>query len=390
MFDPVRRTILIVEDEQDIQDNIVYMCGIVQNLLRQQGLFVDLHLLRARTLDEANQIIDQNKNDIDLITIDIALKKEEKDLTDDQLANLTPGGLQVLQRFVDSGTMSIIYSGEKTQTYIQDAYVHYGVLRFIRKSKEDEVLFPTIKTALWYLTAIDSIMLPLEDLDRRDIQRAEQAWQHTVNSATEASIRISYLPYQLDARIAQVRAMYLHPDTDLPSGEWTQAKLRKHIIAPAEEWKSRSSTTEQSSLSGSSDWMLIRCKMEGFHAFISEYASQKPALLQLFANAIGAAVSEDFADKVVFVGHLDRDFLQDEPYLIIILRTNDSAIFDGLTKMISQHFAQASSKVLPSHEVHERFDPSKYTFSLQFKHWSSDEDNEFYDLHSTLDIVNRS
>src|SRR5690606_5078425 len=103
----------------------------------------------------------------------------------------------------------------------------------------------------------------------------------------------------------------------------------------------------------SSEWMLIRCKMEGFHAFISEYASQKPALLQLFANAIEAAVNEDFADKVVFVGHLDRDFLQDEPYLIILLRTNDSTVFDGLSKAITQHFTQASSKVLPSHEVHE-------------------------------------
>ena len=390
MFDPVRRTILIVEDEQDIQDNIASMCTIVQSLLRQQSLFVDLRLLKARTLEEANQIIDQHKNDIDLITIDIALKREEKDLTDDQLTNLTPGGLQVLQRFVDSGTLSIIYSGEKTQTYIQDAYVRYGVLRFIRKSKEDEVLFPTLKTALWYLTAIDSIMLPLEDLDRRDIQRAEQAWQHTVESAAEASIRVSYLPYQLDARIVQVRAMYLHPDTDLPTGEWTQAKLRKHIIAPAEDWKPKTPQSTDFETTASTDWMLIRCKMEGFHAFVSEYASQKPALLQLFANAIEAAVDEDFADKVIFVGHLDRDFLQDEPYLIILLRTNDSTVFDGLSKSIAQHFSQASSKVLPSHEVHERFDPSKYTFSLQFKKWSSGDDNEFYDLHSTLDIVNRS
>lgn len=388
VFEPVQRTVLVLEDDPMFQKILVTNCKIATRRLKTENLIINLTILRAESLSQAIQIIEEYDHTIDIISVDVALKHSDKDLSEDKLFERdTPvGGLALLETFKDAPhTLSLVVSGEKQQMYPIEAYQKYGVLNYIVKSMpdQDEVYIRSIQTALWYLTSHDSISLSLEQLEQRDLELAQLAWEKTLENAQYAKIRTNQLPQQLDTLIQEYRTKYIHEDTNLPIGDWSHAKLRRFIVQGA-SWIEHEPPLEPEL----PHWTILRCGLQGYSHFVINYSSQKQPILTIFAQSI-KNVAQAYDEHIVFIGQTDRDLTQLEPYIFIILNTTDKWLISEISQKINKTFSQASPQVLPSSQLHENIDPSKYNFVLQFKTWNNEAEHDFADLHAVLDVLNR-
>ncbi len=385
VFDPVPRTILILEDDKMILRLLVEHARRVGRHIRSAGLPVDLTILSAQTLSQALQRIEEYERPIDIVSVDIEL--DNKGLSVQQMLdrNKPTGGFALLEKYKDAPqTIGLVYSGKNEGMYSKKSFQQYGVLNHIFKSENNaEVQFEnTIETALWYLTAYDSISLPLEDLEIRDIQRAEEAWENTLAAAEKAGIYERDLPETLDIKIQEFRNSHIHPDTEMPVEAWTQAKLRRFIVSTP-DWVEH----EPPVIPELPQWTIIRCLLSGYGKLTNQFASQKQPLMHIFGHTLSNTL-HDFHENLVFKGHIDRDFMQGDPFLIFILNTIDETLVATIKESSTNAFTQSSSTVLPG-EQHQDFEAGNYPLELIFKIWTSDEDHDFSDLHAVIDELSR-
>jgi hypothetical protein len=331
-------------------------------------------------LQQALNILAEEDGHVDILSVDVNLGGS--------LGNQDEaiGGFGILERFKNKpNTLSIVVSGEQEMTYPLEAFQTYGVLNYIFKAApdKDDVYIRSVQTALWYLTALDCIGLELATLERLDLERAEVAWNKTIETAQTAKIRVNLLPQQLNTVIQEHRSKYVHPDTELPVGEWSYAKLRRFVIQ-SPKW----TVHEPPLLPEVPEWTILRCRLHGYNTFIAKFGSQKQALMKIFSHSVTSVISEH-AEQVIFSGHLDRDLFQGEPHILVIFKTIDSALIERITQKMQTLLAQDVSKVFPSNLLRRDIKPGDFHMVLRFKTWTSAENPDFSDLHATLDELNR-
>jgi hypothetical protein len=380
VFDPVQRTILILEDDRFFQDILTEHSKLAVRRLKADNLIVQLKILRADNLQQALQILAEEDGHVDILSVDVNLGGTIS--SQDEVV----GGFGILEKFKNKpDTLSIVVSGENQMAYPLEAFQTYGVLNYIFKAAPDmdDIYIRSVQTALWYLTTLDCISMPLDKLERLDLERAEVAWNKTIETAQTAKIRVNLLPQQLSNLIQEHRSKYVHPDTELPVDEWSYAKLRRFVIQ-SPRWMEH----EPPLVPEIPEWTILRCRLHGYDSFITRFSSQKQALMRIFSHAITSVTSENQA-QIIFVGHLDRDLFQSEPQVLVIFKTIDSNLIERLTQKMQTLLAQDVSKVFPSNLLRRDINPGDYQMTLGFKTWTSAENHDFSDLHATLDELNR-
>jgi|GEM_PF-3996303 len=385
VFEPAARSILILEDDNLILRVLVELARRVGRNLRKEGLPVDLTILSAQTLDQAYQILEEYDKHIDILSVDVNLNHDVESKKTVTSMDTPIGGFGLLEKYKDDPqTLTIVYSGETQPLYAKKAFQTYNALNYIfkREPDADDQFSHTIEAGLWYLTTSEALSLPLDQLERRDLERAEVAWAKTAEVAENAGIYIKDFPEALDEKIKEYRIQYIHPDTDLPVDDWTQAKLRRYLVNTP-EWIEHEPPIEPEL----KEWTVIRCRLKGYGHFTNQFASQKQALMHIFGRSVTNS-TQDYIENLIFTGQIDREFMQGDPFIIMILNTVSPRIVAGISDAIDANFNQASVTVFPGEQIHN-LDPADYPLVLEYKTWTSDENHDFSDLHAVIDELSR-
>lgn len=386
VFEPVAKTILILEDDVMVLRILVELTRRVGRNLRKEGLPIDLTILSAQNLNQANQIIEEYQKHIDILSVDVNLNHDIESTKTVTSMDKPIGGFGLLEKYKDDPqTLTIVYSGETQPLYAKKAFQTYNALNYIfkREPDADNQFSHTIEAGLWYLTTYESLSLPLDQLELRDIQQAEVAWKNVLEVAEKAGIYIRDFPQALDEKIKEYRSRYIHPDTGLPVDDWTQAKLRRYLVNTP-EWIEHEPPINPEL----KKWTVIRCHMTGYGTFTNQFASQKQPLMHIFGRSV-SNTTQDYLENIVFIGQIDREFMQGDPFIIMILNTVSPRIVAAISDAIENTFKQASINVFPSDQIHS-LNPDDYPLSLSYKTWTVDENHDFSDLHAVIDELSRS
>ena len=148
-----KRTLLIVEDDRELNEQSRDLCRMALDELALEGLSIIDTIQQAFDYESAKQFLLKAAVPIDFVSFDLALTREEENLTGDT-GRL--GGIRLLRqlRGSDHHPISIILSGEPRQPYPLDILQSYGVLNFYQKEYLDiEQYISAVKAAMWCLQA---------------------------------------------------------------------------------------------------------------------------------------------------------------------------------------------------------------------------------------------
>ncbi|HXV43001.1 MAG TPA: response regulator, partial [Anaerolineae bacterium] len=213
------RTLLVVEDDQTLNTIYKYYCEEALKELPFAGV-----IKQAFSYDQAKDILDTQA--IDLISVDIALSKEEEDKTDQERSLSEASGIALLRELQarEKHPLFIVVSGETLQSYVIDAYRTYGALAFYQKARlNDEEYKHAIKAGLFFLAATEAMAQPETEMD---LEAAQASWQQALAAAQVADIRAHDFPEDLGKSIALMYSKQTDPVTGLPNSHWTEAKFR--------------------------------------------------------------------------------------------------------------------------------------------------------------------
>jgi DNA-binding NarL/FixJ family response regulator len=349
------RTLLIVEDDQTLNAIYKHYCEEALKELPFAGV-----VKQAFSYEQAKDILDTQA--IDLISVDIALSKEEEDKTDQERSLSEAGGIALLRELQarEKHPLFIVVSGETLQSYVIDAYRTYGVLAFYQKARlNDEEYKHAIKAALFFLAATETMAQPETEMD---LEAAQASWQQALAAAQVADIRAHDFPEDLGKSIALMYSKQTDAVTGLPNSHWTEAKFRGKII-------------------GQQEWALIRVTIKGFNKFVTTYASQEEPIL-FFVGRLLKSVRDEFDDQRLFIGHLGHYEYSSEPSFVILLNPKSTPHLHKMAHWLEDKFSRTGSG--PFMPQFGQVDQPELTFSLEAKTMTGAEYN-FHDLHELLD-----
>jgi len=143
------RTLLIVEDQDDISAQLAVACQHVLQALssklptRPTGV-----VKQAKNYQQAKTILKEQP--IDFISIDIALSKQEEGLQANDLARKAPGGMALLRGLqeIERPPIAVMVSGETQPDYFIKSLGKYGALAFYRKPISFNEYMSAVRAAL--------------------------------------------------------------------------------------------------------------------------------------------------------------------------------------------------------------------------------------------------
>jgi CheY-like chemotaxis protein len=190
-------TILILDDDPDINAQHQLLCRWALRELRTEGLALDDgadNITSAYTLAAAQTVIDTGR--VDCVLMDIALGSHEEGRSEAERRLLgDPGGIQLLRHIhqLPRQPLMLVISGEKLPSYYVDALSRYGVLAFYPKDDPNlpEKIRQAVKAVLWYRAA----------LAHTDRQLQLQAWENALRAGHVAGIEPGRFPQQLGAQV---------------------------------------------------------------------------------------------------------------------------------------------------------------------------------------------
>ncbi len=265
-----KRTILIVEDDKDLNEQYRMFCQLALASLPELSIVNTYEIRPAYSFEEA---IDMLRTDtVDFISVDLALDRREGGLKDkDRIAGNEPGGMRLLKQIHQQARQPIVVvvSGETLLSYARDALQNYDALAYFQKGQpgfEEDYLY-TVQSALTFMEGerlLDRVEASLADPGAFD--RAENFWRITKELAAHANLSERHFPENLDARISGIRARY-YPGTPIPGETWTKDYLRKNIFR-------------------TNRWVLFQASIGNFETFAAGQASQVAPLLTFLADLI--------------------------------------------------------------------------------------------------------
>ena len=317
-----KRTLLIIEDDQELSRDYKLFCKMALRELAAEGLVIesiDNAVKQAYTYAEAAAIL--RDSSIDFISVDLALGEGEKRQTEaERTEQGDPGGMVLLKELQrnEKRPISVIVSGEKLQSYAIDAYRQYGVLAFYQKDTLDPEQYKSaIKVAILSLEVMQLIASPQTELD---IETAEKRWQRILEMSNSAGIVAQPFFGDVQSKFKTARSERTHPATGLPGGRWTEERLKDNIL-------------------GRDDGILIRVMLKGFGKFLATYGSQEEAILVYVASLLKRARA-NFPDQKLFIGHLGYHEHGPDPSFIIIPEEQNISHSLKLAQWIETEFKQ--------------------------------------------------
>ncbi len=253
-----RRTLLIVEDDVDLNEIYKMFSVISVDMLKRAGLAVAVDVLQAFTYQEALDIL--NSRTIDFISIDLALREEDRGLDEvERRSGKQPGGMQLLIDLADlpHRPLAVVVSGETLLSYARDALQKYGALAYYQKGQpggEDKYIH-AVQAVLWYLEAAE-LLAKLEQYAAGPdgFKRASECWEKARKEAELAEASERGFPHELQPRIDAAR-LRLDPVAKLPGDVWTEQALRSRVLQRT-------------------DWAILQVEIYNYADFTAKQASQ--------------------------------------------------------------------------------------------------------------------
>lgn len=362
-----KRTLLIVEDDESLNEMYVNFCRMALQELSSEGLSIEGTIEQAFDYPQARDIL--KSRPVDFVSIDISLSRQEEDLTEETREEREPGGINLLRELqaTERPPLSVVVTGQTLQSYATDALQEHGVLAFYQKARFDGDKYKsTIKAILWYLNAVDLIEEPKTELD---IAAAQESWRKALEIAAIAGIKGRPFPETVGYKIKSTRDEMTHSVTGLPIGHWTQEELKRRII-------------------GRQDWALIRVAIKGFSQFVATFSSQEESILSFVAGLLKKARNE-FQGQELFIGHLGYLELTLEPSFVLIPGEKDMLHTPDIARWIEDEFRKVGSELFTPEFDGKQADQQGVTLAVEAKTMTSAEVT-FPDLHLLLDTLGSS
>ncbi len=149
---------LIVDDDADIRDLHESLCQVaIAEVKKESEIQFDSQIITAPELNKAIDLFAHN--DVSFVSLDLALTKNEEELSGkEKQLGAEISGIVFLNVIDASDVNIIIVSGEKIDIYAEMAMKNYGVLAFYEKSKYGEKEYRNaVKCFVYYHCARDLI-----------------------------------------------------------------------------------------------------------------------------------------------------------------------------------------------------------------------------------------
>lgn len=361
-----KRTLLIVEDDRDLNFIYTSLCQLALSSLSEAGLQVDPTIIQAYNYEEASRIL--GKESVDFLSIDLALQEKEKGLKEeDRLLGQDPGGMLLLKdlQTVQKRPVVVVVSGETLLSYAKDALQKYGVLAYYQKSQpnHEEEYQHVVQAALWYFEAAD-LLSKLESSEANPdiIDMAENCWKNAKVEATKAGIGEGSFPYDFGLRIASVHDR-LDVTAKVPGDQWTEQVLRKRIMSH-------------------NDWILAQIQIKNFASFATTHSSQVGPLLFYVANQLKeTAVRVGCQDT--FVGIWRREHVIGPCILVIFNQKCHEHVEPVISQVVSQ-FRERAHSFLHIYDTSKELKKQSLSPDLATRIWSG-VNQPFGDWHQMVD-----
>lgn len=188
------RTVLVVEDDQLLSTFITSLCQEVLTEFSHIGGRIE----QAFSYKQAAHAL--KRENIDVLSTDVALSKREEGLTNWQKEITEAGGISLLKMIQQAKRkpLIVVVSAEVLKPYITDAYHRYGVLAFYQKDEFDNRRYKNaVRAALGYLDTVDLI-------ESANFEAASNCWEDVLQAAKIAGIQIQNFPEDLGDRISKL------------------------------------------------------------------------------------------------------------------------------------------------------------------------------------------
>jgi CheY-like chemotaxis protein len=364
--------VLIVEDDKELSDSYEFMCQIAASLVNEDAkVSLDLNVLKAFSYLEAIATLDE-KEGIDLISIDLALQTDEKNLNDnDRGEGRDPGGMRILrylQAKMNKRPVVVIMSGETLRSYLIDALQTYGIFAFFQKSKDEDNYEVAIQAIMLYVAA-NELISEIES-DARNYSRLKQAehyWESAKKKSEEASVASHNFPLDLDAKIKNVRSKLIDQDVLIPGKPWVEDILREDIL-------------------GKDNWTLVKFQINNYSAFASKQPAQVNVLFTHLYNVIIDKYNEVQFTQEMFVGIWRQDYLTG-PCMLAVFNENIPLSANNLAKAVIVDFEENASNFTGFDDNGEKTPTPKIAYNT----WNgTNHKSEFSDWHQIINILGKS
>jgi ActR/RegA family two-component response regulator len=323
-MDRKARTLLIVEDDPDYNEQFKEYCEAVLNEIAQE-LAIQGTIEQAYSYDSAQKVLNSGRK-VDFISLDLALNKGEP----------SASGMRLLRelRAKNSRTIAIIVSGESNIAYPIEALQKHGAMVYFFKAADIEDRYEhAIMAALRYLEVEDRV-LELEqqtDPEPAVLQAIEEQWQKVLVDTAKAGIDNRQLPNDLEPRIEALRNKLFDLNTQLPIGKLLVNNLAKRVFNKVERWS------------------LIHVRVGNFSIINTSYPSMIKPLLSTIASIL-RDIAKQYQETDPFIGFLYQ-YQTIGPSFFIALEEADNDAAREMCNQIDKEFADRAKSHLPNMEI---------------------------------------
>lgn len=172
----VKRTILIVEDDKDMNEQLKALSLHALMELTAENLPIEGTIHHAFSYQEASHMLAEWTGEIDFLSLDLALTPEEEELVRE---GMKPGGLILLSdlQMAARQPATVVVTGERRSSYAPEAW-QQGILAYYQKDRFDIYQYiQAVKAAMWYWETAERINKLTAQATAEQITAATASWQ---------------------------------------------------------------------------------------------------------------------------------------------------------------------------------------------------------------------
>lgn len=350
--------ILIVEDDPQLSEQYKALClEALRQLRDEESMQVHNQILQAYNYEDARRIITDPLFHIDFASVDLALTKDEHNMTG---IKPQPGGMRVLQDFkkLIEPPVSVVLTGEERLDYAKRALQNYAVLSFFQKDFLDvSEYMSAIKSAMWYQHLCQITDTLVKNISPEAFETAQFAWQRTQSLSIAAGHDNWPLLAKPKTNIELAQNKLIHTYTGLPLLAWTEQELRERVV-------------------GHTDVGVIRVRINNIHPFLNQYASQEKSVFTRMRDLL--QITQTTCAPDLFIGHLSVY----DPDFVIIVGEKDQSALECIEDRLKE-FNKTADIFFPFGKKEEGISEQERLSLVTETFWVDTE--PFHDLHELLD-----
>jgi DNA-binding NarL/FixJ family response regulator len=300
-----KKTILIVEDEPTISFNFKIYCDLVINELPKNefGIIDDINVVVADNLNAARQLF--QSGNVFLISLDLNLNDDKK--------GKEVSGMVFLRELRERGehTMVLVASSESDISNSTEATQKLKAIGYYIKSELNQQTYQkAIEAVILYQNAIDLLSEFDKTGDPEMIDAAQKSIKKVKQAAEIADLNYGNFPEDLEVKLME-KYNKLDRITKLPSNEWIEQVLRRHIVRKSE-------------------WTMIKIEVLNLNLIEKRSASQVTPLLHYLGGQL-REIPVKFRYKDAFVGNYQ---INHRPIFLVIVFHNAKADYPAISKWV--------------------------------------------------------